>query len=69
MAPRIIPAMLLALDIGNTNVTVGLLRRSGGNVGMVGFAMSEDNIDRILAHPCGMVCSDGGGFAIGGRAG
>ncbi|HET9083715.1 MAG TPA: type III pantothenate kinase, partial [Candidatus Limnocylindrales bacterium] len=26
MAPRIIPAMLLALDIGNTNVTVGLLR-------------------------------------------
>lgn len=25
-APRIIPAMLLAIDIGNTNVTVGLLR-------------------------------------------
>jgi len=26
MAPRIIPAMLLALDIGNTNITAGLLR-------------------------------------------
>ena len=33
---------------------------------MVGFAMSEENIDRILAHPQGMVCSDGGGFAIEG---
>ena len=47
-------------------VTIGLLRRSAGNVGMVGFAMSEDNIDRILAHPQGMVCSDGGGFALDG---
>ena len=44
----------------------GLLRRSAGNVGMVGFAMSEDNIDRILAHPQGMVCSDGGALAIDG---
>jgi N-acyl-D-aspartate/D-glutamate deacylase len=33
---------------------------------MVGFAMSEDNLDRILAHPLGMVCSDGGAFAIEG---
>jgi len=45
---------------------VGLLRRSNGNVGMVGFAMSEENLDRILAHPLGMVCSDGGAFAIDG---
>jgi N-acyl-D-amino-acid deacylase len=28
--------------------------------------MSEDNLDRLLAHPYGMVCSDGGGFAIDG---
>ncbi len=47
-------------------LATALLRRSGGNVGMVGFAMSEENIDRILAHPQGMVCSDGGGFAIEG---
>ena len=39
-----------------------------GNPGMVGFAMSEENLDRILAHPQAMVCSDGGGFAIDGAA-
>jgi N-acyl-D-amino-acid deacylase len=33
---------------------------------MVGFAMSEENLDRILAHPQGMVCSDGGAFAVDG---
>jgi N-acyl-D-amino-acid deacylase len=49
-------------------LTVALLTRSGGNVGMVGFAMSEENIARFLAHPLGMVCSDGGAFAIDGPA-
>ena len=48
------------------DMAVALLRRSGGNVGMVGFAMSEDNLDRILAHPRGMVCSDGGAYAVDG---
>ena len=33
---------------------------------MVGFAMSEENLDRILHHPLGMVCSDGGAYAIEG---
>jgi N-acyl-D-amino-acid deacylase len=47
---------------------VGLLERNRGSVGMVGFAMSEDNLERILAHPLGMVCSDGGAFAIEGPA-
>lgn len=47
-------------------VATGLLRRNNANVGMVGFAMSEENIDRILAHPLGMVCSDGGAFAVDG---
>jgi N-acyl-D-amino-acid deacylase len=46
--------------------TVELLRRSEGNVGMLGYAMSEENLAKILAHPLGMVCSDGGGFAIDG---
>jgi len=46
--------------------TVQLLRRSDGNVSMIGFAMSEKNLERILAHPLGMVCTDGGGFAIDG---
>jgi N-acyl-D-amino-acid deacylase len=43
-----------------------MLRRNNGSVGMVGFAMSEDNVDRILAHPRGMVASDGGSFALEG---
>ena len=43
-----------------------LLRRSRGGVGMVGFAMSEGNLERILAHPLAMVCTDGGGFATDG---
>ena len=47
-------------------MAVALLQRNRGNVGMVGFAMSEDNLDRILAHPQGMVCSDGGSFAVDG---
>ena len=49
-------------------MAIALLERSRGNVGMVGFAMSEENLDRILAHPEGMVCSDGGAFAIDGPA-
>jgi len=48
------------------DLTVEMLRRNRGNIGMVGFAMSEENLDRILAHPRGMVCSDGGAFAVEG---
>jgi N-acyl-D-amino-acid deacylase len=48
--------------------TVDLLKRNRANVGMVGFAMSEDNLEKILAHPRGMVCSDGGAYAISGPA-
>jgi N-acyl-D-aspartate/D-glutamate deacylase len=33
---------------------------------MLGYAMSEENLERILAHPQCMVCTDGGGFAIDG---
>ena len=47
-------------------VAVALLKRSNGAVGMVGFAMSEDNLDRLYAHAQGMVCSDGGAFAVDG---
>ncbi len=47
-------------------LTVDMLNRNRGSIGMVGFAMSEENLDRILAHPRGMVASDGGAFAIEG---
>jgi N-acyl-D-amino-acid deacylase len=43
-----------------------LLRRSGGHVGMLGFAMNEETLERILAHPLTTICSDGGGFAVDG---
>ncbi len=45
-------ALLLQLTIGDRN-----------NAGMVGFGMSEDNTERILAHPLAMVCSDAGARA------
>ena len=48
------------------DVTVAMLKRNQGSVGMVGFAMSEENLDRILHHPLGMVCSDGGAYAVDG---
>jgi len=48
------------------DMAVALLQRNRGSVGMVGFAMSEENLDRILAHQYGMVCSDGGAFATDG---
>ncbi len=45
---------------------VALIRRNDARVDMAGFAMSEENLERILAHPQGMICSDGGAFAIDG---
>lgn len=47
---------------------LGLLRRSRGSVGMLGFAMSEENLERILAHELGMVASDGGAWSTSGVA-
>jgi len=49
-------------------LAVAMLRRNGGTVGMVGFAMSEENLERILAHPLGMVASDGNALAVSGPA-
>ncbi len=40
-----------------------LLVEEEGSVGMIGFGMSEENTARILSHPLGMVCSDGGAYA------
>jgi N-acyl-D-amino-acid deacylase len=48
------------------DLTVAMLQHARGAVGMVGFAMSEENLDRIYAHPGAMVCSDGGAFAADG---
>ena len=50
------------------DATVGLLQRNRGGVSTVVFAMNEVNLGRFLAHPLGMVCSDGGAFALSGPA-
>ncbi|MGH7500891.1 MAG: N-acyl-D-amino-acid deacylase family protein [Longimicrobiales bacterium] len=38
----------------------------GARSGMVGFGMSEENTERVLAHPLGMICSDGSALATEG---
>jgi N-acyl-D-amino-acid deacylase len=43
-----------------------LAREDRGRSGMVGFGMSEENTTRFLAHPLGMVCSDGSALAVDG---
>ncbi len=48
------------------DLAVAMLKRNNGSVAMVGFAMSEENLDRLYRHPQGMVCSDGGAFAVDG---
>lgn len=53
-AERAIEPYALALE---------LLEANRGNVGMIGFGMSEENVAQLLAHPLGMVCSDGGAYA------
>ena len=49
-------------------LTVAMLRRNRGDVGMIGFAMSEENLERILRQEWGMVASDGGSLATSGPA-
>ncbi len=55
-----------SVNLDPYEATIGLLTRSKGDVGMLGYAMSEENLEKILSHRLGMVCSDGGGFAIDG---
>ena len=44
-------------------VALELLEAGGGSVSMIGFGMSEENTQKLLAHPLGMICTDGGAFA------
>jgi len=44
-------------------LTLELLEANGGGVGMIGHGMSEENTAKMLAHPLGMLCSDGGAYA------
>lgn len=52
-----------AASVEPYRMTVDLLRENGGSVSMIGFGMSEENTEMLLAHPLGMICSDGGSYA------
>ncbi len=58
----------IARSLAPYDTAVAMLKANRGSVGMVGFAMSEENLERILTHPQGMVCSDGGSLAVSGPA-
>jgi N-acyl-D-amino-acid deacylase len=47
---------------------VALIVRNRNSVGMVGYAMSEENVEQLIAHPLSVICSDGGAFALEGPA-
>ncbi len=47
---------------------MALLKNSKTYVSTVVFGMSEENLERFLAHPKAMICSDGGAFAVSGPA-
>jgi N-acyl-D-amino-acid deacylase len=44
-------------------LTLQLLESNHGSVGMIGHGMGEDNVTRLVAHPLGAICSDGGAYA------
>lgn len=44
-------------------LTLRLLEANGGSVGMIGHGMDEGNTVKMLSHPLGMLCSDGGAYA------
>ena len=46
-----------------------LLESNRGSVGTIGYGMSEENVEELLAQPLGMVCSDGSNYAPYGRLG
>ncbi len=50
-------------DVDPYALTLELLERNRGSVGMIGHGMDEENTARILAHPLCMLCSDGGAYA------
>jgi N-acyl-D-amino-acid deacylase len=44
-------------------LTVQLLESNHGGVGMIGHCMGEENVEELVAHPLGAICSDGGAYA------
>jgi type III pantothenate kinase len=61
--PRIIPAMLLAIDIGNTNVTIGLLRNGALVATRRAATMQRATADELEVLLDGLLRLDDASFA------
>ncbi|HET7038299.1 MAG TPA: D-aminoacylase [Gemmatimonadales bacterium] len=40
-----------------------LLEASHGGAGMIGHGMSEEDVEKLIAHPLSAICTDGGAYA------
>jgi N-acyl-D-amino-acid deacylase len=60
---RLLGDLAVERGVDPYELTVRLLESNRGGVGMIGHGMSEANVEELLAHPLGMVCSDGGAYA------
>jgi N-acyl-D-aspartate/D-glutamate deacylase len=50
------------------SAAIDLLRVEQGSVAYIGFAMSEENVERVLSHPLVMIGTDGNALAPTGPA-
>lgn len=48
-----------AMNMDPYNFSCDLMISEGGDVGIIGFGMSDENTEKILSHPLVMLCSDG----------
>lgn len=60
---RLMGDLALERGVDPYELTLRLLESNDGGVGMIGHGMSEENVAKLVAHPLGMVCSDGGAYA------
>jgi N-acyl-D-amino-acid deacylase len=50
-------------DMDPYQLFLHIVREDRNRAGMIGFGMSEENVELLLAHPASMVCSDGSALA------
>jgi N-acyl-D-amino-acid deacylase len=60
---RLMGALAAERGVEPYELTMQLLESNDGGVGMIGHGMDEANVAKLLAHPLGMMCSDGGAYA------
>ncbi len=63
---RRLGALARARGVDPYELLVRLLVEDRDRVGMIGFGMGEENVERVLAHPLGTICSDAAALATTG---